>query len=892
MQENYNLLAVLGPTNTGKTFLAFDRLISHKSGIFGFPLRLLARENYDKAVEKLGVHRVALITGEEKILPKDAKYFFCTVESMPLNIEVECIAIDEVQLSSDFERGHIFTDRILNLRGTLETIFLGSLTIEKILLILFPKIKIEKRERFSKLSFLPKNSLSKLGPRSAIIAFNINSVYEIAESLRIHKGGAAVVLGSLSPRTRNAQVEVYEDKKVDYLVATDAIGMGLNLNIQHIAFSSLQKYDGRYNRNLSKSELGQIAGRAGRYQNDGTFGSLKGAGRLDPLTIQSIENHNFDIIRKIYWRNSNIDFSSINSVLNSFKQLPIKNIFILKKNAADEVNFRTLSQDREIIPFLIDAISIELLWDVCRVPDFQKFFNDYYLGLLKNIFLTLMKNQGKLPESWLHQRVMRLDSYDGGIEELSIKISNIRTWTYIANQSRWLKNYDFWQEKTHNIENNLSDHLHKSLTNRFVDFSASFFFNTKNRGEEVIIEVDEKKSIKLNGQNYGNIKGFNLELNIPNSESLFSLIHVKKSIRSMIEEKINNFLKSPLDSLNFGDIGTLTLDDDIKIFWGDEPIGKLIKGVSVFTPNAETLNSEFLESDKKILIKRKLQEWVNQKISLSLKPLTDIIDENISSEVRAIIFNLFNSLGTMSALEHLQTIRNLNEHDKACISRLGIRIGVKFFFIPSLLKKFPMELNAILWKIFYSEKNNKLYPLPKDGRVSFVAEIKMPDTYWLAIGYICFGNFAIRVDVFERVFFLARQKIKFGPFLESSDMMNPVGCTSDQLADILLFCDFENIKLGGDKKLFYLKQKKIKKTKKSKIKENKLINIKPINKLKNITLKIEHRKVKKENKLINIKKINKTNKINTLSLNIDSETIKKEDKADPNSPFAVLEKLL
>ena len=319
--EDENLLAILGPTNTGKTYTAFEKLFSFSSGIFGFPLRLLARENYDKAVRKIGLTNVALITGEEKIVPKEAKYFFCTVESMPQNIAVDCVITDEIQLAADYERGHIFTDRIINLRGSFQTIFLGSLNIENILKKIFPNIKVERKNRFSELTFLRKQNFSKLEPRSAIIAFNVNKVYDIAENIRTHKGGTAVILGSLSPRTRNAQVEVYENKNVDYLVATDAIGMGLNLNINHVSFSSLEKFDGRYNRNLTPNELGQIAGRAGRYKQNGTFSYTKEAGNLDNLIIQQIEAHNFDSIQKIYWRNSNLDFNSIESLLSSLKKL-------------------------------------------------------------------------------------------------------------------------------------------------------------------------------------------------------------------------------------------------------------------------------------------------------------------------------------------------------------------------------------------------------------------------------------------------------------------------------------------------------------------------------------------------------------------------------------------
>ena len=896
MEENKNLLAILGPTNTGKTFVAFDRLVSYKSGIFGFPLRLLARENYDKAVKKLGYEKVALITGEEKILPKKAMYYFCTVESMPLNIQTECVAIDEIQLASDYERGHIFTDHILNLRGTFETIFLGSIIIEKILLKLFPKIKIEKRDRFSRLSYLPKNSLSKLNPRSAIISFNLNSVYEIAESLRAYKGGAAVVLGSLSPRTRNAQVEVYEDKKVDYLVATDAIGMGLNLNINHVSFSALQKFDGRNNTNLTKAELGQIAGRAGRYQNDGSFSYLKNAVILDPLTIQSIEDHNYDFIEKIYWRNSKIDFSTVESVINSFKVFPTRNFFIHKKNAADEINFRLLSDDLYVKPFLENTSSIKLLWNICRIPDFQKIFNDTYLDLLKNIFLTLIKNNGAFPDEWLKEKIIKLENYSGGIDELSIKIANIRTWTYIANQSKWINDYEFWQKKTQEIENNLSDYLHISLTNRFVDFSASYFTDIRNRGEETIVDVDENKCIKLNGQKYGYISGFNLELNIPNSESLYSLNHVKKSIRIMIEEKINNFLNAPIDAINLGDINKHSLYEKTNIYWGDEPIGRIQKGLNIYSPKVEALNSEFLDSDKKILISKKLQDWLDKKIISTLKPIKDPIEESISSDVRAIIFNLFNNLGTMLVKDYFSTIKNLNEHEKACISRAGIRMGAKFFFMPNLLKKNSMELKALLWKNFYlsNEKNN--YPLPKDGRVSFNTEIQMPDSYWSAIGYKCLDNFAVRVDVFERVFFLARQKIKYGPFFESADMMNPIGCNSNQLSNILEFCGFKNIKLIDDKNLFYLNSKKQNVVIKTKVIKNKIIKTKVI-KNKIIKTKVIKNKIIKT-KVIKDKVIDLKDKKN-IKPRKDNIFLKKtkivkdiNKEADPNSPFAVLEKLL
>ena len=854
MNKNENLSAILGPTNTGKTYLAFERLLSYKSGIFGFPLRLLARENYDKAVKRIGLNHAALITGEEKILPKEARFYFCTVESMPKNLNTECVIIDEIQLAADYERGHIFTDHILNTRGNFETIFLGALTVKQILIKMFPFIKIEQRDRLSKLSYLPKQNLSKIKPRTAVIAFNINRVYEIAENLRTHRGGAAVVLGSLSPRTRNAQVDVYENNKVDFLVATDAIGMGLNLSINHVAFSSLEKFDGRYNRNLLAPEISQIAGRAGRYKNNGTFGITKEAGFLDPTIIQSVENHEFNSIQKIYWRNSNIDFSSVESVLSSLKKFPIKNYFFHKKNAEDEVNFKNLISDNAIKDILNSEEHIKLLWDVCRIPDFQKIFNDSYLDFLKTIFLLIINNDNKIPETWLEKKILLLENFDGGIAELSGKISQIRTWTYISNHQKWLIDPVYWQEKTHKIENDLSDNLHINLTNRFVDFTSRYFINANNEGIEPSVKIDNNRNFIINEKKYGKLNGFTLKLdqNVF-SHSLFSLSHVKKSIRNMIEDKVSNFLNAPNDSINLGNINSINLKEKIKLFWGDEQIGFLSKGNKIYSPVAEAFNSEYLSSENKLLVSSKLQNWLDLKIEDELKLLKNAIDDNISSQTRAITYNVFEKLGTLKIDDYINFLKNIDSESKSKLSKLGIRIGAKYFFMPNLLKKSSMELCAVLWSVFNNSSFDGNLPLPKDGRVSFIPDAKMPEEYWSAIGYINLNNFALRVDVFERIFFMARQKIKKGPFLESADLMNPVGCNSNQLKDILIFCGFSSIKLGNEKKLFFITPK---------------------------THTLKTKKVSKKNIIIKSKKVK------------DKKTELKKNKPDPNSPFAVLEKLL
>ncbi len=846
--EDENLLAILGPTNTGKTYTAFEKLLSYSSGIFGFPLRLLARENYDKAVKRLGLSNVALITGEEKILPKEAKYFFCTVESMPKNLSVDCVIVDEIQLAADYERGHIFTDRILNSRGNFQTIFLGSLNIENILKKIFSNIIIEKKNRFSQLTFLRKQNFSKLEPRSAIIAFNINKVYEIAENIRTHKGGTAVVLGSLSPRTRNAQVEIYENKNVDYLVATDAIGMGLNLNINHVSFSALEKFDGRYNRNLAPNELGQIAGRAGRYKQDGTFSYTKEAGNLDPLIIQQIETHNFDNIQKIYWRNNNLNFNSVEALLISLKKYPIQNFFIHKKNALDEVNLRNLINDNEIKSFLTSSKNLKLLWDICQIPDFEKLFNDNYLLLLKEIYLILVKNNYFIPEDWISKKIGKLDNFSGGIPELSIKISQIRTWTYISNNSAWLKNSNYWKEKTHQIENQLSDQLHNSLTNKFIDYSSKFFIGQQKIQNLQDILLKNNNEIFLGKTKYGIIKGFDLKEDKKIfSQSLFSISNIKKTARNMIEEKIENFLNAPLDSICLADINKCRIKDDIFIYWGEEPVGKLKKGESIYKPLADALNSEYLSSEKKLLISAKLQKWIDTEILETLNPLNKNVDNDINSEIRAIVFNCLENFGNYPIQEFRNSINKISLESKHQLSRLGIRIGAKYFFIPNLLKKKSLELCAILWKTFYQIDIDDFLPIPADGRVSFKSEIKMPNNYWQSIGYIHIKNFSFRIDVFEKIFFIARQKIKKGPFLESSELMNPIGCNSDQLKDIMTFCGFDFVILSDKKKLYFQSN------------------------------------IKKDVKKISTKKKNK--KVNNIK-------DKKNVKRDPNSPFAVLEKLL
>ena len=529
----------------------------------------------------------------------------------------------------------------------------------------------------------------------------------------------------------------------------------------------------------------------------------------------------------------------------------LANLETKKRYALDESSFRKLCLDSDISKCLNTPSNIRLFWNVCHIPDFQKIINDNYLLLLKNVFLTLVRNDFFLPENWIQQHVSKLEDYSGGIDELTKKIANIRTWTYISNQSNWIMNKQFWQEKTRTIENNLSDKLHEKLTNRFIDLSASYFVNMKKAGLTPDIKVTKDKSIILEGQIYGHIYGFNLELsNSIKSLSNFTHNHVKRTLRSMIKEKFKDFINAPSDSINLGNISSLDLKNKVQLYWGEEPIGILKKGENIFLPTTEVLDSEILEADQKQIISNKLQEWIDNKITTVLKPLKDNIQQEItSSDLRSITFNLFNFLGTMSVDNFIDDIKKLTDEKKSTISKLGIRIGVKFFFMPNFMKKNAIELNALLWRVFNNNNLSGKYPLPKDGRVSFESELTMPSDYWQAIGYLCINNFAVRIDVFERIFFLARKKIKSGPFLESFELMNPIGCNSTHLADLLKFCGFSSIIIGKEKRLFFYQNNKLKK------------------------------QVTKNKKIKPLKVKNKKREL-------------KEKKFDPDSPFAVLQKLL
>jgi ATP-dependent RNA helicase SUPV3L1/SUV3 len=496
MKKN-KLTAVLGPTNTGKTHLAIETMLSFESGIIGFPLRLLAREVYEKVIKKTSLNKVALITGEEKIIPSNAKYFLCTVESMPIDKQVEFVGVDEIQMCADHERGHIFTDRLLNMRGEKLTMLMGSNTIKNIISKLDDDIEFINRERLSKLTYVGHKKISRINRKTAIIAFSAEEVYAIAELIRRQKGGAAIVMGSLSPKTRNAQVELYQSGDVDFLVATDAIGMGINMDLDFVYFSNLKKFDGRKLRKLNLSEIGQIAGRAGRYLNNGSFGITGDCKEISAEEVDLIENHKFEEIRTLFWRNSNLNFNNSSSLLKSLEQKPYQDWLRKIHECEDEKALKFFLKDKNLENVDMNDKTLSLLWECCQIPDFVKKTYGNHYEVIGNVFKFLNSEKGKIPEDYMRIQLMKLDKLEGNVDSLSNRIANVRTWSYVSNKNNWVENQDYWIEKTKNLEDKLSDRLHEELTKTFIDKRASVLARGLKQDMEFKTEIFQKQIWEL-----------------------------------------------------------------------------------------------------------------------------------------------------------------------------------------------------------------------------------------------------------------------------------------------------------------------------------------------------------------------------------------------------------
>jgi len=751
--ESGRLTAVLGPTNTGKTYLAIERMLGHESGIIGFPLRLLARENYDRVAKIKGVGKVALITGEEKIVPPGARYFICTVESMPLDRPVSFLAVDEVQMAADPERGHFFTDRLLNARGLNETMMLGADTIRPVLGRLLPDIDIVARPRFSKLSYVGPKKATRLPPRSAVVGFSANEVYAIAELIRRHRGGTAIVMGALSPRTRNAQVEMFQSGEVDYLVATDAIGMGLNMDVNHVWFASLRKYDGRMSRPLRAVELAQIAGRAGRYMNDGTFGTTIDVGGLDEETVEAIENHRFDPLRDLQWRNATLDFRSVPALIASLNRPPPHQVLQRVREQDDQFAFQTLSQQSEFLPRLHAPARVKLLWEVCQVPDFRKTMTEEHTALLGALFTHLTQGGERLPEDWIDSHLKKLERYDGDIDTLMARIAHVRTWTYISHRADWIQRATHWQERARAIEDRLSDVLHQRLTQRFVDRRAAMLVRRLRDEGEMTTSVAEAGEVIVEGEHLGRIEGFRFvpDKTEEQTDQKAVLSAALRALRENLPTRLAAFANAP--------DGELVFDSQLRICWGGGPIARLLPSGDVLAPKVEALASDLLDGPAREEVRKRAATWVETRIRLGLSELMDArATTELPAGARGIVFQLCEGLGVIARKPIEQQLTELAEEDRKALAKLGVRVGVFTLYFPSMLKPVPIRLRAGLWMV--SKNRDSIPTLPAEGRTSMDLPQGAERDFYATIGYIPLGNHAIRADMVERLAAMARAAVR------------------------------------------------------------------------------------------------------------------------------------
>ncbi len=824
--EKNKITAVLGPTNTGKTFLAIETMLSFDSGMIGFPLRLLAREVYDKIINKVDKSKVALITGEEKIIPSNAKYYLCTVESMPIDKNLDFVAIDEIQMCSDVERGHIFTDRLLNLRGEKLTMFLGSMTMIKIIENLKEDVEFIKRDRFSKLSFTGYKKISRINRKSAIIAFSTEEVYAIAELLRRQKGGAAIVMGSLSPKTRNSQVSLYQSGDVDFLVATDAIGMGINMDLDNIYFSNLKKFDGKKLRKLKMHEIGQIAGRAGRYLNDGEFGITGDCENMKPDEIKILETHKFDDVTNIFWRNSDLNFKSFSSLIISLDVKPKKDWLRRSFECEDEKVLKYFLKDSEKFNIKENESELRLLWECCQIPDFVKKTYGHHLQVVSKVFDFLKSKNGKITNTYMKEQLSYLNKLDGNVDSISNRIASVRTWSYVANKVNWVENQDYWIERTKLIEDKLSDRLHEELTKTFIDKRASvlarglrqdFIFDTKITDNQ--IEID--------GQYIGKLKGLKLELDL----KLGTLENDIKSLKKAARQTIGPELSGRIDEIINEQL--IEIKDDFKIYWKKFPIAHLIPGKDYLNPNLKLITDDIIGVKELEKLNKFLKEWVEKKVKYTLGSLINLKNSaNQKSSIRALAYHLYENNGVVKREKLLPYLKNIDQSDRKILRDMGVKFGRYHIFLFKLLKPEAVSLRIILWKNFH-QKYYDLRP-PTFGLNFKIYENNINQHFMLLCGFEKFDNIYVRIDILERLFvkIINSKEENNDEILLIPDMLNLLGCSKENFTKLIQKMNYKTYQ-KEDK--FYFKYLPIKN---KYIKDRIIINDKnPFNVLKKMEFK-------------------------------------------------------
>ncbi len=829
--KNKLITAVLGPTNTGKTFLAIETMLSFSSGMIGFPLRLLAREVYDKVIKKCDPNSVALITGEEKIIPLNAKYFLCTVESMPIDKKLEFVAIDEIQMCNDHERGHVFTDRLLNLRGEKQTMLMGSHTMKNILTNLNDEIEFVNKERYSKLTYTGYKKISRIERKSAIIAFSAEEVYAIAELLRRQKGGSAIVMGSLSPKTRNSQVSLYQSGDIDYLVATDAIGMGINMDLNNVYFSNLKKFDGKKLRRLNLAEIGQIAGRAGRYMNDGAFGITGEVQKISSDEIELIENHKFESINSIFWRNSELDFSTAHNLIGSLDIKPKKDWLRRINECEDEKVLKYLINKETEITINNDEKNISLLWECCQIPDFVKKSYGKHLEIVKKVFNFLSKKNEKIPNSYFKEQLKPLDKIEGNVDSISNRIANVRTWSYVANKSNWVENNDYWIERTKYLEDKLSDRLHEELTKTFIDRRASVLAKGLKQDVSFKTEIIDNKKVKINDQFIGNLNGLKLELDLKVDTLDADIKSLKKASRQTVMPEILNRINQIINT------NLIEIKKDFKFYWNNSAIARLQKGKDYLSPEIELIIDDMIENKDKNKLKIFLEKWTKNKIDSELESLIKLkyIKDN-NSEIRALAYNLYENNGVVKRDGIKTILSKLGQEERKILRSTGVKFGRYHIFLHKLFKPSSVSLRILLWKNFY-QKYFDLNP-PIFG-LNFIENKKNTNKdFMLLCGFENFENLFVRIDILERLFIMIfnsnkenteqKTEIKIVP-----EMLNLLGCNKENFIKLLRKM---NYKIYEKDKQVYFKYMPIKKSF-IKNKKNRNLNDSPFGKLVNLNIK-------------------------------------------------------
>ncbi len=822
------ITAVLGPTNTGKTFLAIETMLSFDSGMIGFPLRLLAREVYDKIIKKINPSKVALITGEEKIIPVNAKYYLCTVESLPIDKNLEFVAIDEIQMCADDERGHIFTDRLLNLRGEKLTMLMGSNTIKNIIINLNEDTEFINKKRLSKLSYKGHKKISRIDGKTAIIAFSAEEVYAIAELVRRQKGGAAIVMGSLSPKTRNAQVELYQSGDVDFLVATDAIGMGINMNLENIYFSNLKKFDGKKLRRLNLSEIGQIAGRAGRYLNDGNFGITGDCKEINAEEVELLENHKFEEIRTLFWRNSNLNFNNATSLIKSLDERPNEDWLKRIHECEDEKLLKYFLKNSSAHKISDNEEVLSLLWECCQIPDFVKKTYGHHLEVVSKVFGFLNGKEKKVTNNYMKQQLSVLNKLDGNIDSLSNRIANVRTWSYVSNKVNWVENQDYWVERTKLLEDKLSDRLHEELTKSFIDRRASILARGLKQDMTFNTKIIEDDKVIINNQFIGKLKGLKLELDLKVDTLDTDIKSLKKTARQSIGPELNKRIEEIINS------SSLEIKNDFKIYWKKFPIAKLLPGKDYLDPELSLIIDDIVEINERKKIQEYLEKWLKEKINYILKSLIDLRSlKESNSSIRALSYQLYENNGVLKRDKVSEYLKKLGQDERKILRNLGVKFGRYHVFLFKLLKPEAVSLRILLWKN-YHQKSFNLKP-PTFG-LNFLENKDFKNkNFMLLCGFENFDKYFVRIDILERLFVQiintspdGKTKIKLVP-----EMLNLLGCSK---SNFLKLIQKMNYKIFEENDEFYFKYVPIKeKVKKFINKSQKADN--PFNILKNINFR-------------------------------------------------------